>query len=107
LPTNYNARETSLVSYKHNRKTNRWLAHLCFLPRSTRLLGRWTRPSVLSCFSHLGWINLEERERAMGFQIGTTNHTKVIILECTSRNWPKCNHFIYDYMRLLVICNYI
>jgi len=25
----------------------------------------------------------------------------------TSRNWPKRNHFIYDYMRLLVICNYI
>ncbi len=24
-----------------------------------------------------------------------------------SRNWPKCNHSIYDYMRLLVICNYI
>jgi len=26
---------------------------------------------------------------------------------CTSRNWPKCNHSICDYMRLLVICNYI
>jgi hypothetical protein len=25
----------------------------------------------------------------------------------TSRNWPKCNHSIYDYMWLLVICNYI
>jgi len=25
----------------------------------------------------------------------------------TSRNWPKCKHFIYDYMWLLVICNYI
>jgi hypothetical protein len=25
----------------------------------------------------------------------------------TSRNWPKCNHFICDYMWLLVICNYI
>jgi hypothetical protein len=24
-----------------------------------------------------------------------------------SRNWPKCNHYIYDYMRLLVIYNYI
>jgi hypothetical protein len=22
-------------------------------------------------------------------------------------NWPKCNHSIYDYMPLLVICNYI
>jgi hypothetical protein len=25
----------------------------------------------------------------------------------TSRNWPKCNHSICDYMRLLIICNYI
>ncbi len=25
----------------------------------------------------------------------------------TSRNWPKCNHFICDYMQLLIICNYI
>ncbi len=25
----------------------------------------------------------------------------------TSRNWPKCNHSIYNSMRLLVICNYI
>jgi hypothetical protein len=24
-----------------------------------------------------------------------------------SRNWPKCKHFICDYMWLLVICNYI
>ncbi len=24
----------------------------------------------------------------------------------TNRNWPKCNHYICDYMRLLVICNY-
>jgi hypothetical protein len=23
-----------------------------------------------------------------------------------SRNWPKCNHYIANYMRLLVICNY-
>jgi hypothetical protein len=28
-------------------------------------------------------------------------------INCTSRNWPKCNHFICDYMQLLVICNYI
>jgi len=23
----------------------------------------------------------------------------------TSRNQPKCNHSIYDYMRLVVVCN--
>ncbi len=30
-----------------------------------------------------------------------------IMCTCTSRNWPKCNHFICDYMQLLVISNYI
>jgi hypothetical protein len=55
LPTSYKARETSLVSCEHNRKTKRWLAHLCLLPRSTRLSRRWTKPDVSSCFSHLGW----------------------------------------------------
>ncbi len=40
LPTSYKARETSLVSYKHNRKTKRCLAHLCLLPRNTPLSRR-------------------------------------------------------------------
>jgi hypothetical protein len=29
--------------------------------------------------------------------------TKEVV--ATSRNWPKCNHFICDYMQLLVICD--
>jgi hypothetical protein len=41
LLTSYKARETSLVSYKHNRKTKKCLAHLCLLPKSTRLSRRW------------------------------------------------------------------
>jgi hypothetical protein len=32
LPTNYKTKGASLVSYEHNRKTKRCLAHLCFLP---------------------------------------------------------------------------
>ncbi len=24
-----------------------------------------------------------------------------------SRNWSKCNHYIFDYMQLPIICNYI
>jgi hypothetical protein len=32
LLTNYKAKETSLVSCEHNRKTERCLAHLCLLP---------------------------------------------------------------------------
>jgi len=37
LPTSYKAKETSLVSCKHNRKTKRCSAHLYFLAKSTRL----------------------------------------------------------------------
>ncbi len=28
-------------------------------------------------------------------------------VKTTSRNQPKCNHSIYDYMRLVVVCNWI
>jgi hypothetical protein len=66
LPTNYKARETSLVSYEHNRKTERCLAHLCFLPMSTCLSGRWTKLSVSSCFSHLGWIKPKKSRKGYG-----------------------------------------
>jgi hypothetical protein len=81
LPTNYKARETSLVSYEHNRKTKRCLAHLCLLPRSTHLLGRWTKPSVSSCFNHLGQTKPKRKRKGYGVQIGTTSHTKVTKLE--------------------------
>ncbi len=79
LLTNYKARKTSL---EHNRKTKRCLAHLCLLPKNTCLSGKWTKIGVSLCFNHLGWTKPKERERAMGFQIGTTSHTKVIRLEC-------------------------
>ncbi len=70
-----------MVSCEHNRKTKRCLAHLCLLSRSTCLSRKWTRPGLLSCFSHLDEPSPEERERAMGFQAGTTSHTKVTRLE--------------------------
>ncbi len=81
LPTSYKARETSLVSYEHNRKTKRCLAHLCFLAKSTRLSGWWTRPGVSSCFSHLGWTKPKRKKKGYGFQTITTSHTKVTRLE--------------------------
>jgi len=84
LPTSYEARETSLVSYKHNRTTKRCLAHLCLLPRSTCLWGKWTRPSVSSCFSHLGWTKPIRKKKGYGVPIGTTSHTKVTRLECNA-----------------------
>jgi hypothetical protein len=28
-------------------------------------------------------------------------------LSHTSRNQPKCNHSIYDYMRLVIVCDWI
>jgi hypothetical protein len=66
LPTSYKARETSLVSYKHNRKTKRCLAHFCFLPKSTCLLKRWTGLGVLSCFNHLGWTKPKRKRKGYG-----------------------------------------
>jgi hypothetical protein len=66
LPTNYKARKTSLVSYKHNRKTKRCLAHLWLLLKNTSLSGRWTRPSVLSCFNHLGWTKPKRKRKGYG-----------------------------------------
>ncbi len=81
LPTSYKAKETSLVSYEHNRKTKKCLAHLCFLPNSTRFSGRWIRLGVSSCFSHLKWTKPRRKRRAMGFQTGTTSHTKVTRFE--------------------------
>jgi len=67
LPTSYKAKETSLVSCEHNRKTKRCLAHLCFLPKSTRLSGRWTRLGVSSCFNHLGWT--KPRRKRKGYWV--------------------------------------
>jgi hypothetical protein len=66
LPTSYKARKTSLVSCKHNGKTKTCLAHLCLLPKSTYLLRRWTRPSVLSCFNYLGWTKPGRKRKGYG-----------------------------------------
>ncbi len=30
---------------------------------------------------------------------------EIVVKHVTSRNQPKCNHSIYDYMRLVVVCN--
>jgi hypothetical protein len=66
LLTSYKARKTSLVSCEHNRKTKRCLAHLCLLPRSTHLLGRWARLGVSSCFIHLGWTKPRRKRKGYG-----------------------------------------
>jgi hypothetical protein len=36
-----------------------------------------------------------------------TSTTFLHQVACTSRNQPKCNHSIYDYMRLIIVCDYI
>jgi hypothetical protein len=43
-------------------------------------------PGLVYCHVSTTWDepSLEERERAMGFQIGTTSHTKVTRLECNA-----------------------
>jgi hypothetical protein len=66
LPTSYKAKETFVVSNKHNRKTKRRLAHLCLLPRSTCLSRRWTWFGVSLCFSHLGWTKPRRKRRGYG-----------------------------------------
>jgi hypothetical protein len=66
LPTSYKARETSLVSYEHNRKTKRCFAHLYLLPMNTYLPRRWTRPGLSSCFSHLGWTEPRRNKKGYG-----------------------------------------
>jgi hypothetical protein len=66
LPTSYKARKTSLVSYEHNRKTKRCLAHICLLHRSTRLSGRWIRHGISSCFNHLGWTKFGRKRKGHG-----------------------------------------
>jgi hypothetical protein len=84
LPTSYKARETSLVSYEHNRKTKRCLAHLCLLPKSTCLLGRWTK--LVYRHASITWDepSPKEKERVMGFQNGVITHTKVTKLKCNT-----------------------
>jgi hypothetical protein len=82
LQTSYKARKTSLVSYKHNRKTKRCLVHLCFLLRSTHTF-QGDGPGLVYHHASTTWDepSPEARERAMGFQTSTTNHTKVTKLE--------------------------
>jgi len=84
LLINYKAIKTSLISYEHNRKTERCLAHLCLLPWTHVFQG--DGPGLVYHHALATWDepSLKERERAMGFQSGTTNHTKVSRLECNA-----------------------
>jgi hypothetical protein len=87
LPTIYTARKTSLVSCKHNRKTKRCLAYLCFLPKSTRFSRRWTRPGVSPCFSHLRWTKPRKKKGLWGSKLALLAcHTKVTRLLTNRRS---------------------
>jgi hypothetical protein len=70
-----------LVSYGHNKKTKTYLAHLCLLPKITWFQG--DGPSLVYCHVLATWDepSPEEIESVMGFQTGTTSHTKVTRLE--------------------------
>jgi len=57
------------------------LIHLCLLARNTRLSGRWTKPVYHHVLVTWDESSPKEREKAMGSQNGTTNHTKVTKLE--------------------------
>jgi hypothetical protein len=81
LPTNYKARESSLVPTNIIGKPRGvWPTFVSF-PGPHAFQG--DGPGLVYCHASTTWDepSLEERERAMGFQTSTTSHTKVIRLE--------------------------
>jgi hypothetical protein len=54
-------------------------------------------------------IDTHKKNNLVHWQVSTqhpfTCVTHIFDERNTSRNWPKCNHYICDYMWLLVICN--
>jgi hypothetical protein len=81
LPNSYKARETSLVSCEHNKKLRGvWPTFISFLRTHTF---QGDGPSLVYHHVSATWDepSPKERKRAMGFQIGTIGHTKVIKLE--------------------------
>jgi hypothetical protein len=81
LPTSYKAKETSLVSCEHNRKPRgAWPTSVSFL-RGHAFQG--DGPGLVYHHASATWDepSPKERKRDMGFQTGTTGHTKVIKLE--------------------------
>jgi hypothetical protein len=54
------------------------------------------------CILDIEFAHFTFKNQNVGLQIIIRHHEAII-----SRNWPKCNHFICNYMQLLVICNYI
>jgi hypothetical protein len=81
LPANYKAKETSLVSCEHNRKTKRCYAHLLFFLGAHAFQG--DGPNMVYCHALATWDepSPKERKNDMGFQTGTISHTKVTRLE--------------------------
>jgi hypothetical protein len=62
--------------------------------------------AIMRSFSHM------QRNKWIPKSLMVWSHwhcERCIIVGCgiTNRNWPKYNHSICDYMRLLIICNYI
>jgi hypothetical protein len=81
MPTSYKARETSLVSCNIIGKPKGvWPTFVSF-PGAHAFQG--DGPSLVYRHASTTWDepNLEERERAMGFQAGTISHIKVTRLE--------------------------
>ncbi len=58
------------------------MAHLCLLERAHAIQGDGLGLVYRHASATWGEPSPKERERVMGFQTGTTSHTKVIRLEC-------------------------
>ncbi len=63
--------------------------------------------SIVDKQNKLQWCNLTLNDK--GSQISRTSqeHKFLTYVTYTSRNQPKCNQSIYDYMRLVLICDQI
>jgi hypothetical protein len=71
-------------------------------------------------YHHLWWCKIALENHTYVIEFGgdwsppLENKTKFVAISChskhfgvTSKNWPKCNHSIWNYMQLLDIYNYI
>jgi hypothetical protein len=76
----------------------------------------WTNIIIILRFLFHGWAWIYGNHSLITFQnveIIFSMPWKVQIVKdyafvaSANRNWPKCNHFIYNYMWLLISCDYI
>jgi len=81
-------------------------ATVTVMPAKKDSAGLWTKKRMCRDYRPLNLVTPQDRypmliPEELFDNIGDSNIFRIV----TSRNQPKCNHSIYDYMRLVVICN--